>query len=191
MAKENASWITQLVDANPTPDDPVSEGNDHLQMIKTVLKNSFPGTSTSAVVPDQSGNGGKVLTSDGTNTSWSSNINVSGEFTDVTFNRYAEKTKNLGSVSGSTSINLDSDANVVIMQNDSIANLIVTTNRPLDEQFIQLTLLVSGSGVMDWPSGTQWANGVAPTPSTGWDVYTLIKFGTTTPWLGFSSVSFS
>lgn len=191
MAKENASWITQLVDANPTPDDPVSEGNDHLQMIKTVLKNSFPGTSTSAVVPDQSGNSGKVLTSDGTNTSWSSNLNVSGEFTDVTFNRYAEKTKNLGSVSGATFIDLDAEANVVIMDNDTMVSLIINTTRPLDEQFIQLTLLVSGSGVMDWPSGTQWANGVAPTPSTGWDVYTLIRFGLATPWLGFASVSFS
>lgn len=192
MAKENANWITELVDSNPLPTDPVSEGNDHLQMIKTVLKNTFPGTSTSPLIPDQAGKNNKVLASDGTNTRWTSALNVEGTFSDATFNRYAETTKNLGAVSGATVINLDEDPNVIIMQNASICSLIISTSRPLDSgQFIQLTLLVNGGGVMDWPSGTQWANGVAPTPSSGWDVYTLVKFGTQTPWLGFSSVSFS
>ncbi len=191
MAKENANWITELVDANPLATDPVSEGNDHLQMIKTVLKNTFPGTSTSPLIPEQSGKKDKVLSSDGTNSKWTSVLNVEGTFSDATFNRYAETTKNLGAVNGTTVINLDENPNVIILQNETICNLIVNTSRPLDEQFIQLTLLVDGGGFMDFPSGTQWANGVAPTPSSGWDVYTLVKFGEQTPWLGFSSVSFS
>ena len=191
MAKENANWITQLVDSNPLPTDPVSEGNDHLQMIKTVLKNTFPGSSTKALIPEQSGKNNKVLASDGTNTKWTSVLNVEGTFSDATFDRYAETTKNLGTVNGATPINLDTDPNVIIMKNETICSLIVSTTRPLDEQFIQLTLFVDGGGFMDWPQGTQWANGVAPTPSNGWDVHTLVKFGTATPWLGFSSVSFS
>ena len=43
MALETAAWVTQFVDTNPTATDPVSQGDDHLRMIKTVLKNSFPG----------------------------------------------------------------------------------------------------------------------------------------------------
>jgi len=35
-----------------------------------VLKNSFPSTSTTAVVPNMSGQSSKVLTNDGTDTAW-------------------------------------------------------------------------------------------------------------------------
>jgi len=70
MALETASWVTQLVDTNPTASDPVSEGDDHLRMVKTVLKNSFPSSSTTAIVPNVSGQSGKYLTNDGTDTSW-------------------------------------------------------------------------------------------------------------------------
>jgi hypothetical protein len=70
MALETASWITQLVSANPVDGDPVGEGDDHLRMLKTVLKNSFPSASTTAVIPDVSSQSGKYLTTDGTDTSW-------------------------------------------------------------------------------------------------------------------------
>ena len=65
-----AAWVTQLVAANPLVGDPVGEGDDHLRMLKTVLKNSFPSTSTTAIVPDMSGQTGKYLTNDGTDSSW-------------------------------------------------------------------------------------------------------------------------
>ena len=70
MALETASWITQLVSANPVDGDPVGEGDDHLRMLKTVLKNSFPSASTTAVIPNVSSQSGKYLTTDGTDTSW-------------------------------------------------------------------------------------------------------------------------
>jgi hypothetical protein len=70
MGVETASWVTQLDTANPVVGDPVGEGDDHLRMLKTVLKNSFPSSSTTAIVPDVSGETGKYLTNDGTDTSW-------------------------------------------------------------------------------------------------------------------------
>ncbi len=70
MSLESASWVTQLNTSNPTASDPVSEGDDHLRMLKTVLKNSFPSSSTAAIVPNVSGQSGKYLTTDGTDTSW-------------------------------------------------------------------------------------------------------------------------
>ena len=70
MALESADWVTQLVSTNPVVGDPVGQGDDHLRMLKTVLKNSFPSTSTTAIVPNVSGQTGKVLTNDGTDTSW-------------------------------------------------------------------------------------------------------------------------
>jgi hypothetical protein len=70
MAVESATWVTQLVSTNPVVSDPVGEGDDHLRMLKTVLKNSFPSTSTTAIVPNMSGQSGKYLTNDGTDSSW-------------------------------------------------------------------------------------------------------------------------
>ena len=70
MDLETAAWVTQLVSANPVVGDPVGQGDDHLRMLKTVLKNSFPSTSTTAVVPNMSGQSSKVLTNDGTDTAW-------------------------------------------------------------------------------------------------------------------------
>jgi len=70
MSLETATWVTQLNSSNPTATDPVSEGDDHLRMLKTVLKNSFPSSSTTAIVPNVSGQSGKYLTNDGTDTSW-------------------------------------------------------------------------------------------------------------------------
>ena len=70
MAVESASWVTQLVNTNPVVGDPVGEGDDHLRMIKTVLKNSFPSTSTAAIIPNMSGQANKYLQTDGTDASW-------------------------------------------------------------------------------------------------------------------------
>ena len=42
MALETASYIAQLNSANPTSTDTVSQADDHLRLIKSVLKNTFP-----------------------------------------------------------------------------------------------------------------------------------------------------
>lgn len=70
MALESANWVTQLNAANPTATDPVAEGDDHLRMLKTVLQNSFPSSSTAAIIPNMSGQSGKYLTNNGTDASW-------------------------------------------------------------------------------------------------------------------------
>jgi hypothetical protein len=76
MALESASWITQFNPVNPTAVDPVGQGDDHLRMIKTVLQNSFPSTSTAAVIPNMSGNAGSIFITDGTDSAWSSVIYI-------------------------------------------------------------------------------------------------------------------
>lgn len=51
MGLETASFISQLDRANPDPTDLVSQGDDHLRMIKKVLQNNFPNLSDAAVTP--------------------------------------------------------------------------------------------------------------------------------------------
>lgn len=103
MALESANWITQLVQANPVDGDPVGEGDDHLRMIKTVLKNSFPSSSTTAVIPNVSGQSGKYLTTDGTDTSWGEvNAGATGGGSDEIFWENGQNVTTNYTVSAST-----------------------------------------------------------------------------------------
>ena len=58
MALESATFISGLVNTNPNGSDSISQGDDHLRLIKTVLKNTLPnadeainGVHTSASAP--------------------------------------------------------------------------------------------------------------------------------------------
>ncbi len=58
MALESATYISGLVDTNPSGSDSISQGDDHLRLIKSVLKNTLPnadeainGIHTSASAP--------------------------------------------------------------------------------------------------------------------------------------------
>lgn len=42
MPVETASFISGLNSANPTATDPISEGDNHIRLLKSVLKNTFP-----------------------------------------------------------------------------------------------------------------------------------------------------
>lgn len=87
------SSVNSIFDLNalwPTAADPKSDGDDHLRMIKSILKITFPAfkgvmpiahdqiaskdfvtqTAFSAALPGQAGNAGKVLYTDGTSASW-------------------------------------------------------------------------------------------------------------------------
>ena len=45
MGLETGSTISSFIASNPTSSDPVSQGDNHLQLIKSVLKAQFPGSS--------------------------------------------------------------------------------------------------------------------------------------------------
>ena len=49
MGLETATYISQLVDTNPTTSDPVSQGDDHLRLIKSVLQDQFTTLGAAAV----------------------------------------------------------------------------------------------------------------------------------------------
>lgn len=45
MPLETAQFINQLNEANPLGSDPIAAGDDHLRLIKSTLKNTFPNVS--------------------------------------------------------------------------------------------------------------------------------------------------
>lgn len=46
MALETGTYISDLVTTNPTAGDPVSQADDHIRLLKTVLQNSVPYADT-------------------------------------------------------------------------------------------------------------------------------------------------
>lgn len=50
MALETGTYIDDLVEANPTSTDPVKQGDDHLRLIKKVLKNTFANITNAVTV---------------------------------------------------------------------------------------------------------------------------------------------
>ena len=51
MSLEAATFITDLDANNPAPTDLKNQGDDHIRLIKSVLKNTFPGASGAASTP--------------------------------------------------------------------------------------------------------------------------------------------
>ena len=45
MALESTTYIDGLVITNPTGTDPRSQGDDHLRLVKSTLKSTFPNVS--------------------------------------------------------------------------------------------------------------------------------------------------
>lgn len=61
MSLESGNWIKDLQPLNPPGTDPVSEGNDHIKLLKKVLKDSFPSDVNGPTIPDFSGKDGLFL----------------------------------------------------------------------------------------------------------------------------------
>lgn len=58
MGLESATWIDDLVTTNPATTDLKQQGDDHLRMIKEVLKNTFPNANKAWRFPDADGDAG-------------------------------------------------------------------------------------------------------------------------------------
>jgi len=62
MALETGNYLADLNTSNPTAADPKSQGDDHLRLIKTVAKQSFPGFTGAIVVTGAVGGTADLIT---------------------------------------------------------------------------------------------------------------------------------
>ena len=180
MAKETASWVTQLDTANPVVGDPVGEGDDHLRMLKTVLKNSFPSTSTTAIVPDVSGESGKFLTNDGTDTSWG----TAGSSTPVdnTFRIQdnSDATKQIafeasGITTGTTRTITMPDSDVTLLSSGAIVNADINASAAIAQSKLATLAIDTAELADDAVTAAKIASGVLENPNVvingGFDVW--------------------
>lgn len=82
-ANTSSTYIDGLVGTNPTSADPLSEGDNHLRLIKDVLKRTFPAVTGAVTVSNNQINGGIADTSAATNVATPSTLvkrDASGNF---------------------------------------------------------------------------------------------------------------
>src|SRR5690348_5375641 len=53
MSLESATYLSDLNAANPSPTDALSQGDDHIRLIKQVLQNTFPNINAAVTVSDE------------------------------------------------------------------------------------------------------------------------------------------
>lgn len=62
MGLESGTYVNDLVVTNPLATDPKSQGDDHLRLIKTTLKNTFPGFAGAVMVSGTDGGSANTYT---------------------------------------------------------------------------------------------------------------------------------
>lgn len=201
MGVETASYISQLVDTNPVVGDPVGEGDDHIRMIKDVLKTNFSGINSSGTTAITSSadelnyndvttlgtvEASKTVTADASGIVNHADYQVSRPY----FLDIAETVNAIGSTGGGTQ-DIDLTAgNVVSATVDTSANTFTFSNPSATGRSCSFTLILTngGSQTVNWPSSVDWAGGTAPTLTTaGIDVITFTTIDAGTIWYGFAA----
>jgi phage baseplate assembly protein gpV len=184
MALESTTKIKGLNASSPTATDPVSQGDDHLRMIKDVLKKSFP-SDVDVHVPEISGSTSHYLHTDGTDIDWNDTFDSvtvqNSDLNNVVLNGYREKVNVIASQSGNVTI----DATAAQIQVLSVTGDMTITMAA--DTGLSITLAITKSdGVITWPSNIKWSGGVPPVLDNAEHVLTFFAVNNAS-WFGFVS----
>ena len=200
MGLESGTYISQLNSDNPATSDDVAEGDDHLKLIKAVLKNQFSGLSgTTAITSSEA----ELNILDGVTSTAAITIDSSADMTlgggiacadeeigRPKFKDYAETINAIGGTGGGTQ-DIDLTAgNVVSATVDTSANTFTFSNPSATGKACSFTLFLTngGSQTVNWPGSVDWAGGSAPSlTSSGVDVLTFTTLDAGTIWYGFAA----
>ena len=197
MGVESASYISELVDTNPLVSDAVGQGDDHLRLIKTVLKTQFSGLSGTTAVASSAAElnynnittlgtaeASKVVTTDGSSvTNFVDKVIQRPEIKD-----YSE-TKTALSAAATVDIDLE-DGNVFTLTADQNTTFTFSNPSPTGKScaFTLIWTQDSSDRTIAWPASVDWAGGSAPDVTSGAakiDVYTFFTLDAGTIWYGF------
>jgi hypothetical protein len=168
MALESTTKISGLVATNPTSTDVVSQGDNHLRLIKSVLKSSFP-SDVDVQIPDISGKSSHYLTtnSDGNAIEWAefpdltALLSRTGELQRPKFQKVDATTLRINPcnyhVSGKGNVNIDSPVELSVTDAGWQYIYIDASEISPTSTFERLSVTAS----------ELYASGTAPTYSTG------------------------
>lgn len=187
MGLESTTYIDGLVSTNPTGTDPRSQGDDHIRLVKSTVKATFPNL-TGAVNTTQAElnildgvtattaelNYNDIPTLGTVESSKTVTADAVGTTKNLKTQKQTEIVNAIGTVSTSTAIDfsLGNVATAVIAAGGSFT----LTNPPASGVYgkIKLILTNGGLGTSIFPATVKWANGSTPSfTSSGIDIITL------------------
>jgi hypothetical protein len=189
MGLETATYISQLVDTNPTSSDPVSQGDDHLRLIKEVLQAQFttlgaaavtttaaelnlldgkttvgdasgPGSSTDNAIARFNGTGGKTLQNSGITISDANVLDMGDNvFQKPEMKDYCETINAIGSITAGTNADLE-DGNVqTVTFTANTFNFGITNSVGSKSNSLTLVITNGGLATVTWKSGAHGGGG--------------------------------
>ena len=201
MALESTTYIDGLVSTNPTGTDPRSQGDDHIRLVKSSIKATFPsltGAVTSTQVELNLLDGVTATTAEinyldiptlGTaEASKAVTSDAVGTTKNLKTQKQTEIVNAIGTVSTATAIDftLGNVVTAVIASGGSFT----ITNAPTSGVYGKFKLILTngGAGSSIFPSSVKWAGGTAPTLTTsGIDIITLETLDAGANWYAASN----
>ena len=187
MALESTTYIDGLVTTNPTGTDPRSQGDDHIRLVKSTVKATFPNltgavTATHTelnLIDGYTGttaelNYNDVPTLGTVESSKTVTADASGVTTNLKTKKQTEIVNAIGTVSGATAINF-ALGNVVTAVLASGGSFTIS-NAPASGVYGKFKLILTNGGTVadPWHSSVKFAGGTTPTLTTsGIDILTF------------------
>ena len=187
MALESTTYIDGLVATNPTGTDPRSQGDDHIRLVKSAVKATFPSitgavTSTHAELNKLDGytgtttelNYNDVPTLGTVEASRTVTADAVGTTKKLKTQEQTEIVNAIGTVSTSTAINFTL-GNVVTAVLAS-GGAFTITNPPSSGIYGKFKLILTNGGTVadPWPASVKFSGGTTPTLTTsGIDILTF------------------
>lgn len=187
MALESTTYIDGLVATNPTGTDPRSQGDDHIRLVKSTVKATFPNltgavTATQAELNIIDGvtattaelNYNDVPTLGTVEASKTVTADAVGTTKKLKTQEQTEIVNAIGTVSTSTAIDF-SAGNVVTAVLASGGSFTIT-NAPTSGIYGKFKFILTNGGTVadPWPASVKFAGGTTPTLTTsGIDILTL------------------
>ncbi len=139
MALEGATYVNGLVATNPTGSDPISQGDDHLKLIKDVLKKTFPGSDQGVNTIHASATAPSSIVADG------SEVGTRGMIWYDTSNNLLKVNTSSSGTAAWTALPISTSVAHKIMGSATIGWVLPTTDGAANQ-----LLKTDGSGNLDW-----------------------------------------
>ena len=196
MALESTTYIDGLVTTNPTGTDPRSQGDDHIRLVKSTIRSTFPNVSGAMtathtelnLIDGYTGTTAElnyldVPTLGTAEASKADTADASGVTTNLKTKKQTEIVNAIGTVSSATAIDF-SLGNVVTAVLASGGSFTIT-NAPTSGIYGKFRLILTNGGTVTdpWPSSVKFAGGTTPTLTTsGRDILTFETIDAGTNW---------
>ena len=187
MALESTTYIDGLVTTNPTGTDPRSQGDDHIRLVKSTIRSTFPNVSGAMtathtelnLIDGYTGttaelNYNDVPTLGTVEASKTVTADAVGTTTNLKTKKQTEIVNAVGTVSTATAINfaLGNVATAVLASGGSFT----ISNAPTSGIYGKFKLILTNGGTVadPWHASVKFAGGTTPTLTTsGVDVLTF------------------